>query len=43
MTIGNYIDQHNQNPKSFIWTAKAPDILGKVTRAQASLDKPLSV
>jgi transposase len=43
MAIGNYIDQHNQNPKPFIWTAKASDILEKVTRAQASLDKRLSV
>jgi hypothetical protein len=43
MAIGNDIDQHNQNPKPFIWTAKASDILEKVTRAQASLDKRLSV
>ena len=43
MAIGNYIDQHNQNPKPFIWTVKASDILGKVTRAHASLDKRLSV
>src|SRR6202521_4884236 len=43
MAIGNYIDQHNQNPKPFIWTAKASDILEKVTRAQATLDKRLSV
>jgi hypothetical protein len=43
MAIDNYIDQHNQNPKPFIWTAKASDILEKVTRAQASLDKRLSV
>src|SRR5664280_1488488 len=33
-TIGNYIDHHNKNPKPFIWTAKANDILEKVTRAQ---------
>jgi transposase len=25
--IGNYIDHHNSNPKPFIWTAKASDIL----------------
>jgi transposase len=43
MAIGNYIDQHNQNPKPFTWTAKASDTLEKVTRAQASLDKRLSV
>jgi len=37
--IGNYIDHHNKNPKPFIWTAKANDILEKVTRAQATLNK----
>ena len=43
LAIRNYIDHRNQNPKRFIWTAKASDILEKVTRAQASLDKRLSV
>jgi len=38
MAIGNYIDVHNQNPKPFIWTAKATDILEKVTRAKAVLN-----
>ena len=38
MAIGNYIDVHNQNPKPFIWTAKANDILEKVTRARAVLN-----
>jgi len=37
--IQDYIDNHNQNPKSFQWTAKAEDILAKVTRAKAALDK----
>jgi transposase len=37
--IGDYIDHHNQNPKPFIWTAKASDILEKVTRARAALHK----
>ena len=41
--IGNYIDAHNQNPKPFIWTAKASDILEKVTRAQTALNKRPSV
>ena len=41
--IGNYIDHHNKNPKPFIWTAKANDILEKVTCAQASLNTRLSV
>jgi transposase len=43
MAIGNYIDVHNQNPKPFIWTAKASDILEKVTRARTSLNKRPSV
>jgi transposase len=43
MAIGDYIDGHNKNPKPFIWTAKANDILEKVTRAQATLNKCLSV
>jgi hypothetical protein len=38
MAIGDYIDQHNEKPKPFIWTAKAADILEKVKRAQASLN-----
>jgi hypothetical protein len=42
MTL-TYIDGHNKNPKPFIWTAKANDILEKVTRAQAALNNRLSV
>jgi transposase len=42
MAIGDYIDRHNNNPKPFIWTAKATDILEKVTRAQAARNKRLS-
>jgi hypothetical protein len=29
--IESYIDTHNKNPKPFLWTAKATDILEKVT------------
>ena len=36
--IGDYIDKHNDNPKPFIWTAKASDVLEKVKRARAALD-----
>ena len=36
------IEQHNLDPKPFIWTAKASDILEKVTRARRSLDKVAS-
>lgn len=35
--ITDYIDEHNLDPKPFIWTAKAGDILAKVTRARAAL------
>ena len=43
MAVGDYIDRHNRNPKPFIWTASARDILQKVTRARKSLDKLQSV
>ena len=43
MTIGDYIDRHNKNPKPFIWTAKAFGILAKVSRAKIVLNKRLSV
>lgn len=39
MAIGEYIDGHNQTPKPIIWTAKASDILEKVTRARSTLNK----
>lgn len=32
-----YIERHNQDPKPFIWTAKANDILEKVVRANRRL------
>ncbi len=35
--IDEYIEKHNQNPKPFIWTAKANDILEKVVRANRRL------
>jgi transposase len=41
--IGDYIDRHNDNPKPFIWTARASDILEKVKRARRALDKRQSV
>jgi transposase len=37
--IRAYIAEHNGNPKPFVWTAKAQDILEKVRRARAVLDK----
>ena len=41
--INSYVEQHNECPKPFIWTAKASDILEKVKRARASLDTCQSV
>ena len=35
--IKEYIAVHNENPKPFIWTAKASDILQKVIRANSRL------
>ena len=35
--IEEHIAAHNANPKPFIWTAKASDILEKVTRARSKL------
>jgi transposase len=37
--ITAYIDQHNENPKAFVWTAKVEDILEKIRRARNVLDK----
>lgn len=37
--INGYLKVHNEKPKPFIWTAKASDILEKVTRGRKSLDK----
>ena len=30
--IADYIEHHNNNPKTFVWTKKAEDILAKVAR-----------
>ncbi len=38
MAIADYIDRYNSDPKPFVWTAKASDILEKVKRARAALD-----
>ncbi len=38
-TIHASIEKHNNDPKPFVWTAKAQDILEKVGRARAALDR----
>jgi transposase len=37
--IMDYIQQHNLDPRAFVWTANAEDVLAKVTRARVRLDK----
>jgi transposase len=37
LAIDMYVAHHNIDPKAFIWTASATDILAKVTRAKAAL------
>ena len=37
--VEDYIAYSNQHPSPYIWTAKAADILAKVTRARRTLDK----
>jgi len=41
--IMEYIENHNQNPKPFVWTAKSEDIVEKIRRARAVVDKYTSV
>jgi transposase len=35
--LESYLAEHNRNPKPFVWTAKASDILAKVQRARSAL------
>ena len=37
--IEDHVNRHNASPKSFVWTAKADEILEKVRRARAALNK----
>ena len=37
--ITGYLERHNHNPSPITWTATAPDILAKVQRARARLNK----
>lgn len=37
--IQEYIEHHNSNPRSFVWTKPAEAILEKVARARAALNK----
>ena len=35
--IEDYLAAHNNNPKPFVWTATADDILAKVARGRVAL------
>lgn len=41
--IDGYVDRHNEQPKPFVWTATAKDILEKVKRARKALNTGQSV
>ncbi len=36
--IEQYVNSHNDNPKPFVWSKSARDILQKVMRARAKLE-----
>ena len=37
--ISGYIEEHNRDPRPFIWTATPERIMAKFRRARAALDK----
>jgi hypothetical protein len=37
--IEDYLKANNDNPKPFVWTATAEQILAKVTRGRVALEK----
>lgn len=40
--IEAYLNAHNTNPKPFVWTATAEDILAKVERGRVALQQAAS-
>jgi len=38
VAIKQYIDAHNQNPKVFIWTASAEQIMRKIAKCKDLLE-----
>ncbi len=40
--IMEYIDNHNDDPRPIVWTKAADDILERVGRARAKLDKSVT-
>jgi transposase len=43
MAISDYIDEHNENPLPYIWTATAESIIEKVGRARLAANKSTTV
>lgn len=39
-TITQYIENHNQNPRVFIWSASVERIMSKITKCKEALDAP---
>jgi transposase len=39
LALNDYVRVHNRDPKPFIWTKSATDILEKVTRARSAANK----
>jgi transposase len=37
-TIKHYLENHNQNPRVFIWTASVKDIMNKIAKCKEALD-----
>lgn len=38
-SIEEYLDAHNEDPRPYIWTAKAESILAKIARGRIALEK----
>jgi hypothetical protein len=36
--INDYINNHNQNPRVFVWSASAEQILMKIAKSKEALD-----
>ena len=41
--IRDYIDEHNENPLPYVWTAEADAIIEKVGRARLAANKSTTV
>ena len=43
LSIEAYLDAHNEDPKPFVWTATAEDILAKVARGRVAYRQSLKI